>query len=372
MVSGIVTALHVSQPSAFRPKMAARTMADGVRSLNRTPWIDFQLVYFWRKATDVTRHLANDVFATVYTCQQAQPKRCDFFLWDEDAKPREAAAVLRNSRTEPLPTPQTPRKPVVASHGLQTPQSDTSKGHRSPEPFTSYTPSKSYCAPGKTDGTQDTSTTLTASDEEFYDWPASDEEDALKAADQASSRSSMPPPETPSKVARTDVFTTPGKRRYSDIENGSTSTNAWPTPSDTDGDVFTTPSTNLKGNGLLAPWQTMASPSETPTPRRFTDMLQAGQDSELASEVLRVLQDSKVPINSDVKAELKIICDRHALSARGILKGRDISRATVNTKNAKISELQETIAALQAETETNRAVIRHLRRNMELAKHSER
>ncbi|KAL8916324.1 MAG: hypothetical protein Q9208_008591 [Pyrenodesmia sp. 3 TL-2023] len=351
--------------------MAARTMADGVRSFNRTPWIDPQL-YFWRNARNVARYVANTKSFTVYTCQQAQPKRCDFFLWEDDAKHREAAAVLSNSRTEPLSTPRTPRKPAMTSYGLQTPHTGTSKGHRSPEPFTPYTPAKSSGAAGKSNDTQDTSTTLTASDEEFYDWPASDEEDVLKAADQASSKSNMRPPETPSKAARTELLTTPGKRRFSQIENGRTSMNAWPTPSDTDGDVFTTPSTNLKVNGILAPWQTISSPSDTPTPRRFTDMLQAGHDSELTSEVLRVLQDSKMPINSDVKAEIKIICDRHALSTRGILKGRDISRAMVNAKNAKISELQENIVALQAERETNRAVIRHLRRDMELAKHSDR
>ncbi|KAI4183399.1 MAG: hypothetical protein LQ346_006342 [Caloplaca aetnensis] len=292
-----------------------------------------------------------------YTCQQSQPKRCDFFLWDDDAKPREAAAVWSNSRTEPLPAPQTPRRPVniSTSYGLQTPLTDASQRHRSPEPFAPCTPSRASGAPTKTNDTQDTSATLTASDEEFYDWPASDEDDVLKAADQASSKCSMPPPETPSKVARTDVLTTPGKRRFAELETGSMNTSAWPTPSDTDGDVFKTPLTTLKRNGHLAPGQTSPWPSNTPTPRRFTDMLQAGQDSELTSDVLRVLQDSKILIDSNVKAELKTLCDRHALSTRGILKGRDISRATVNTKNAQISELQENIAALQAERETNRA-----------------
>ncbi|KAL8901049.1 MAG: hypothetical protein Q9207_005398 [Kuettlingeria erythrocarpa] len=304
----------------------------------------------------------------------SQPKRCDFFLWDDDAKPREAAAVLSNSRTEPLPAPQTPRRPVDIStlYGLQTPLTDASKGHRSPESFAPYTPSRSSGVLKKTNDTQDTSKTLTASDEEFYDWPASDEDDVLKAADQASSKCSMPPAETPSKVATTDVLTTPGKRRFAELESGSMNTTAWPTPSETDGDVFKTPSTNLTKDGLLAPRQTAPWPSDTPTPRRFTDMLQAGQDSELTSDVLGVLQDSKIVIDSNVKAELKTLCDRHALSTRGILKGRDISRATVNTKNAHISELQETIAALQAERETNRAVIRHLRRDMELSKNSGR
>ena len=42
-----------------------------------------------------------------YTCQQAEPQRCGFFLWDDDAKPREEAAVLANSRNEPV-TPSRP------------------------------------------------------------------------------------------------------------------------------------------------------------------------------------------------------------------------------------------------------------------------
>lgn len=36
-----------------------------------------------------------------YTCQLDADKRCGFFLWHEEAKPREAAAVLGNSRSEP-------------------------------------------------------------------------------------------------------------------------------------------------------------------------------------------------------------------------------------------------------------------------------
>ena len=36
-----------------------------------------------------------------YTCQNQEPQRCGFFLWDEDAKLREEGAVLNNSRSEP-------------------------------------------------------------------------------------------------------------------------------------------------------------------------------------------------------------------------------------------------------------------------------
>ncbi|KAL8723992.1 MAG: hypothetical protein Q9166_008195 [cf. Caloplaca sp. 2 TL-2023] len=297
-----------------------------------------------------------------YTCQQAQPKRCNFFLWDDEAKSREAAAVLSNSRTEP----QTPTKvsSVPGPNVLRTPYTDTSKRYRSPEVPTPYTPTKSSVAPQPSRDTQDTSTTFGTSDEEFYDWPASDDEDVLKVVEDASSARNMPPPETPRKALKIDPLSTPEKRRFLDMTNESEVT--WPTLEVAENDVFSTPSTSLMTTGLFRRGQAMPSPAQTPTPSRFKDALTAGQDSELTVEVLRVLQDNKVPLNSDIRAELKGICDKHSLSTRGITKGRDVSRAMVNTKNEKISELQENIAALQAEREANKAVIRHLRRDMEL------
>ncbi|KAL9025581.1 MAG: hypothetical protein Q9196_005620, partial [Gyalolechia fulgens] len=296
----------------------------------------------------------------VYTCQQAQPKRCDFFLWDDDAKSREAKAVLTNYRTEPLPAPQTPTKPprTSTSYGLQTPYTDSVRGHRSPEPPTPETPSKPSSSLQYLGNTQNTTTTLSASDEEFYDWPVSDDEDVLKAVNEATSTRGMPPPETPSKFLNTDISSSSVKRRFSQMDDGNAI--AWPTPSDPGGDLFVAPNTGVMRDGRLTSGQALSSPADTPTPRRFKDALQAGQDSELTSEVLKVLQDSKVFVNSDVKAALKAICDKHSLSTRGIMKGRDVSRAMVTTKNAEISELQETITTLQAERETNRAVIRHL------------
>lgn len=310
-------------------------------------------------------------FYTVYTCQQAQPKRCNFFLWDDEAKPREAAAVLSNSRTEPIQPPQTPAKPPHGSnpYGLQTPDTDTAnKDRRDLGSVTPYTPSKPSSAfrPTVSTSTQNTSTTLSTSDEEFYDWPASEDEDVLKVVDQISLPENMPPPETPNKALRKDALSTPGKRSFSQMVRGRET--AWPTPLDAGDDIFTTPATGATNGGLFPSNSSLPSPADTPTPRRFTDMLQVGQVPELTVEVLRVLQEHKIAINSDIKAELKGICDKHALSTRGIIKGRDISRALVNTKNEKISELQEAIASLQAERETSRAVIRHLRRDMELVK----
>ncbi|KAL8688820.1 MAG: hypothetical protein Q9218_005360 [Villophora microphyllina] len=303
-----------------------------------------------------------------YTCQQAQPKRCNFFLWDDEAKPREAAAVLNNSRTEPVQNPQTPTRPTYATspYGLQTPYTDSIKDRQNLAPSLPNTPSKPSSALQQATNTQNTSTTLGTSDEEFYDWPTSDDEDVLQDIDQPSATHNMPPPETPRKALKTDSLATPGKRRFSEMTSGGE--NTWPTSSDGGDDVFVTPSTGSKMNGILMSGHVTPSTNDTPTPRRFKDMLQAGQDSGLTSEVLKTLLKHDVFVKSDTKAEIKAICDKHNLSTQGIMKGRDISRAMVNTKNEKISELQETIAVLQAERETSRAVIRHLRRDMELLK----
>ncbi|KAL8785437.1 MAG: hypothetical protein Q9213_003367 [Squamulea squamosa] len=322
------------------------------------------------KVERATDRIANDKPAEVYTCQQPQPKRCKFFLWDEEAKSREAAAVLSNSRSEPITAPQTPTKPssVPSPYGLQTPYTDTSKGYGIPTMSTPYTPSKPSTVTRPNGNTQDTITTAGTSDDEFYDWPASDDEDALQIVDNVSTARIMPPPETPRKAPKTDLLSTPGKRRFSETQNGIEIT--WPTLEVVEDDVFVTPSTKPKKEGLSTSEPAMLSPADTPTLGRFKDVLNAGLDSELTLEVLEALQDNQISLSSNAKAELKRICDRHSLSARGIIRGRDISRAMVNTKNEKISELQNTIAALQAERDTNRVVIRHLRRDTELKESS--
>ena len=305
---------------------------------------------------------------SVYTCQKSQPKRCDFFLWDDEAKGREAAAVLNNSRTEPLPSPlpQTPQK--IPSYGLATPQTGSRLEIGSPDVITPYTPSKASrelhlsSTPGS--ATQATTTQGSDSDEEFYDWPASDDNELSKVADQASSGHSMPPPETPRKALKTDMLATPGKRTYDEMAFHEGETPAAPTPSTATagGDIFTTPSTNLVRKGLFTDTN-LPSPAETPTPIRYRDATR-GQRSDLASEILTTLHANDVFLPSAPQDALESICNKHALYTRGIMKGRDVSRGMVKTKDERIAELQVEIEGLKAERETNRAVIRHLRRDM--------
>ncbi|KAI4208879.1 MAG: hypothetical protein LQ351_008133 [Letrouitia transgressa] len=304
---------------------------------------------------------------TVYTCQQPQPKRCDFFLWDDEAKPREAAVVLNNSRSEPPADPRTPVKPSSSTNqgGFPTPNTDRIQVRTNPPIHSPYTPSKNPGAPRTNKGdSQVTGTSHSTSDDEFFDWPASDDEELSKAINQVSPVSRpMPPPETPRKALKTHAISSPGKRRFSEVDRPGQETTPLAGPDDAD-DVFTTPATGPRSAASFGIAPGLLSPAQTPTPKRYKDAVLAGQDSELATEIVRILQSHGVPLASEIKGELKSVCDRHSLATQGIIKGRDISRAMVNTKNEKIAELQEVIAGLQAERETNRAVIRHLRRDM--------
>ena len=240
----------------------------------------------------------------------------------------------------------------------------------SPEITTPYTPSKtSHNVPlsyKRGDATQASTTQGSDSEDEFYDWPASDDEEMSKVADQASSGHSIPPPETPRKAVKIDMLSTPGKRTYNDMvsESGVIERPPWPKPSmeATGDDVFTTPATGAPGRGLFVA-TSLPSPAETPTPIRYKD-ISPTQDSELASELLNVLQNHHVSIPPEVQISVKNICNKHVLYTRGIMRGRDISRAMVKTKDERIAELQGEIEGLKAERETNRAVIRHLRRDM--------
>ena len=327
-----------------------------------------------------------------YTCQQPQPKRCDFFLWDDEAKSREAAAVLNNSRTEPgLPTPLTPSK-RVPSTGLVTPQTGSRyKGWDEEEVRTPYTTSSNVRdatmaiserrVDRQKNETQATAATTTdGSEEEYFDWPASDEEDLGKAAEEASidqmstQRNMLPPPETPRKVVKTEAISTPGKRRYEEMDAAGEK-RGYPTPGTglNGEDPFTTPATTTKaGMGLFANKLTLPdSPAETPTPIRYKDV-PLGNDSELTSEILTTLATHAVALPADARDAVKGICNRHVLFTRGITKGRDVSRAMVKAKDEKLVAMQIEIEGLKSERETNRAVIRHLRRDMAERKEAKR
>lgn len=313
---------------------------------------------------------------------------------------REAAAVLNNSRSEPmLEDPVTP--PKLTAYGLPTPQTERRRVDPALEDVsTPYTPSKPPPPPhvravhtptpsrsshvDRRNASQATTTAGSSDDdrEEFFDWPASDEEEMGKAADQVSSKDSSlgkdymsmpPPPETPSKVQKVDGMSTPGKRKRDEMsfENdisdiGATGlatpvTASWGAGA---GDVFTTPATSVRQGKLLFATGATATADTTPTPIRCKD-LPPTADSELATEILESLQMSlSAPFFSEAREKVRAICNRHVLYAKGIMKGRDVSRAMVKKKEEQLVALQGELDGLRSERETDRAVIKHLRREL--------
>jgi hypothetical protein len=330
MASGIATASLECLPTSSRPKTEARITVGGV-SIPRP----------FRTPSDALSTIA------VYTCQKPQPKRCSFFLWQDDAKVREESAVLTNSRSEPEQTPHTPRKPISNAQAPLTPQS---KGHLRNEENTI----------NLTDTPTGRSETLTLANQDSFKWPSSDGAELAQAVAQATM---APPFETPRKTPRTNQITSPGKRNHSEMQGSGTST--WPTskPSNDD-DVFATPTTSNRSNGLLSP---------TPTPAQVPLQLENQSqpvanytsNSSLATEALKIL--APIPLNSTVETQLVTLLNRHDLRTQGIAKGRDITRLAVQSKNMQIAELQARISGLEAERETSKTVIAHLKQDIILS-----
>lgn len=370
MASGNVIAPHDYQLNTFRPRMGVKIMEDGV-------WMSpSSSTYNHGTATDLA------CATVVYTCQKPQPTRCGFFLWDDEAKSRSTTVVLSNSRSEPAPVPPSPQSP-------QSPQTPTKP--RQGRLF--YTPSKVLQAendptvapghsasdsPAKETGISQKLANSTLSthppdqlsddEDEFFDWPASEGEDQSKAT-YPTIKNPMPPPETPRKAVKFDPFSTPGKRRYDEMMQEGVA--PWPTPSTNtkEDDIFTTPLNNPRGTNLFTP-SGLLSPMNSPTPRRFRDVL--GQELELTKEILQALQSYQVAVSPELQNAIQSIGSKHSLFTHGVIKGRDVSRSLLQKKNEQIVELQGKLAILQAERETDKAAIRHLTERMGIRKDTER
>ncbi|KAL2416460.1 hypothetical protein ABEF95_016164 [Exophiala dermatitidis] len=274
-----------------------------------------------------------------YTCQKPQHKRCNFFLWSDDAKIREEAALLSNSRTEP-PAPAQPQTPRKAISNAMPPTPETrprSNAALPPQDAAASVPN------------------LKA--DESFDWSSSNDEELLKAEQEVLAARRQPLFETPKKTSRTESLTSPGKRAFEQVSGANekaSETIGWPLSDD----VFATPSTTHRSGttGLLSPTTTPAQGrSQTARPPEI-------EPSSLASDVLALLADSH--ISPDVERNLVEHLNRYDLRTQGIMKGRDISRLAVQAKEQKIAELQARISFLEAEKETNRRVIAHLKQDM--------
>ena len=299
----------------------------------------------------------------VYTCQRPKATGCDFFLWLDEAKAREVQSAFKIPSSEILVAPRTPVKYASAlitppSTAFKTPSSELLVAPRTPVKYASalITPPStierdipavrssripSPITPSKSSGnTQSIHSTIKATaaeeddddDEDVYDWSSGADDELSRTLPS----DLMSPPTVPRKALKTDAFSTPGKRTHGGEAN--------PLPEE---DVFTTPTKATPMiPGLLYSYS-LPSPADTPCNLRFRDS--ASKGSDLATQLMQVFDRRKIPLSSDVKAEVRAIAKKHDMHLRGAIKGRDISRAAITKKSEEIIKLKENIAALEAD-----------------------
>jgi hypothetical protein len=121
-------------------------------------------------------------------------------------------------------------------------------------------------------------------------------------------------PETPRRAARTDIFTTPGKRKLSEMMVG-----GLPTPNTNRKALFGPQS--AASNRIADDFLNLVSPQTTPTPARFRDALPGSNSSDgIFSDISETLIACNVSLNDGAKTAVERVCNRYALKNRGIVQ----------------------------------------------------
>lgn len=285
-----------------------------------------------------------------YTCQNGEGRRCGFFLWDDDAKPREEAAILSNSRNEPRSTQDVytgvqdnSSSPVL--HSPQTTQSSSNSsstlGHSAPD---------SLKRPFSKTGFED------ADENDSFPWSLSGQEEAVLAK--------LDVPETPHKAVKFNALATPATSAHRKLPwlDDSARVSSAVSTKNTPSKISDLPKLPPSHSKIGVSQSETLTPQITPTPSRFRDAPSHAQtpSSSLTSEVVDLLHNSNVILPDGLDSQLQDLLTRHDLRTQGITKGRDITRLALKARDAKIVELQATIASLEAERDVDRARLRGL------------
>ena len=272
----------------------------------------------------------------VRVCQKPQKdaQRCNFFLWDTEATPRENAALLSNSRTEPAhqkatttPSRPPPKRSAPASRSAVTNQKRTRAD-----------------LPG---------------DDDFGGADVDFEAQLDRARVEA---------ETPSKKRRTtEAFATP-RRKLPWTRDSTTSTGGLQTPQTERRRTHENPFVVEKSNGssLFTPSKPgpshvetapSFSPTNTPTSRRFQDV---NGESALVKDVFALLGEAGVALGEQTRGDLGAVLAKHETIAEGVRRGRDVARSTIKARDARVQELTHRISTLEAELEAERKMVEYL------------
>lgn len=272
--------------------------------------------------------------------------------------------MLSNSRSE-LDTPKkTPSKSAQVG-GLLTPGTGTSHGigdgnilrGAQTEPRRRLDFSSHQKTPTKV-----RKPSTLSSDEEAYSWDESLDNEVDNILGSSSSSTSRPrqPIFTPNKTPRTAINTSPSKRKLDDVFDD----NDKPPP-------YSESASTTQSSSTIAPFSSSSiEVSATPTPRRYKDVLSAqggaashNQPSDLASNILSVLDRHDVVVPTTASDELVALLDQHHLKTQGIIRGRDISRMALKKKDEEIQALKARVERLETEREMDKVVISCLKDN---------
>ena len=206
---------------------------------------------------------------------------------------------------------------------------------------TPKTPSKSTGVPALGGTAQDNEKEGTS-----YGSLPSEYEELVEVVSQASI-CAIPPPQTPSKAAKAGMFSTPGKRRYEENDNGAATQPAFPP---------------------VALDDPFANAHDMPTPSRFrSEHPGAHSESDLATEILDCLSRHRVsPMTPGLKDKICAIGERHSEHMRGLISGRDISLGLIRCKDKTIAQLQSDIGQLEGDFAVLHVKIRHIKLDLEI------
>ena len=286
----------------------------------------------------------------VYACQKQQgdADRCGFFLWDDDAKPREESAVLGNARSEPERKNNTPARP---------PPQRAAPAHRVASPPPPYTIEATAA-----EASRKRSRTV-VDDEDDYGLDAGD-----SAFDDELDRARLEA-ETPRKIQRVESLTTPRRKLPWGPSDGPAI--GFPTPQTERherNDPFATrlayPGGSLLTPSRLQPFEeeethaiTPSSSFGTPTPSRFRDAGAPPTENSLTMGVFKLLSDENIHLPTRAEAVLKNLLAKHA---EGKKRGQDLLRKQIQAKDAKITEITHRNNTLQAELEVEKSMVQLL------------
>jgi hypothetical protein len=374
-----------------------------------------------------------------FTCQKERRYQCGFFLWEDQAKVREKAALLNNSGTEPAVAPVTPRrnpfepKPFRGMDSIPRGASSSSEEEEgSGDVDLPRTPSRSTRAEtrsswrnGSLSPPPSQRSELRKSEVRRVGSPATSVATAVAAVTKpsigASSRKQVAFASsngTQAAKRKRNAFEEEEDDDFDDLDSeterqlaylAEQNGDSWHGLSQTQGEVLSqtqarspieTPraqrSHDSNGGGLPTPvsrnslllsselrearrQKDDATPSsgtigrssdvlvadvpDTPTPMRTSDVPASSpsgkslQDHDLAGEIMGLLEDQRV--ESSVRIAVRNAVDRYTLQVAGVLRGRDMTRSVLKSKDARVAELQDKVTQLETQMAADRRRIQN-------------